>query len=161
MSPESSCAAYPTTRATPTVLYWGEMFRLMTMAIVRVMVMAMTMAMLMTTVTAMAMVMTSSITDGASDSQQLVLGQAGLLLSQVKVLGQRVVLAHLAKSQVMSCLSRRVSKFLLTTASSCASIAFLISVAIFAFLTKSEISIIIMLGSIIFLSFVLQNTKRL
>ena len=48
------------------------------------------------------MVITSSITDSASDSQQHVLGQAGLLLSQVKVLGQRVVLAHLAKSQVMS-----------------------------------------------------------
>merc|ERR1719422_354922 len=32
--------------------------------------------------------------DGASDSQQLVFGQASFLLSQVKVLGQRVVLAH-------------------------------------------------------------------
>ena len=74
----------------------GSKFRVMTMAIVRVMVMTMTM--LMTTVTARTMAMTSSITDSASDSQQLVLGQAGLLLSQVKVLGQRVVLAHLAKS---------------------------------------------------------------
>ena len=81
----------------------GSKFRVMTMAIVRVMVMAMTMAMLMTTVTAMAMVTRSSITDSASDSQQLVLGQASLPLSQVEVLGQRVVLAHLAKSQVMSC----------------------------------------------------------
>merc|ERR1711978_866361 len=91
-----SCAAYPTTRATPTKLCWGEMFRVMTMTI----------AMLMTTVTAMAMVMTSTNTDGASDSQQLVLGQASFLLSQVKVLGQRVVLAHLAKSQVISCFNK-------------------------------------------------------
>ena len=78
----------------------GLKFRVITMAMVRmmVMVMAMMIATLMKTVIPLAMVITSSITDGASDSQQLVLGQAGLLLSQVKVLGQRVVLAHLAKS---------------------------------------------------------------